>query len=89
MSPHRSEKALRVDLRVLVQLGESAADQELLDGEARMGRPGFRGKVSGLELDEAGTTGQRVGDRLHQAEWLRAGQEEGPGAPAGRDRPPL
>ena len=78
------EKTLRVDGQVLVQLRKPAADQELLDGEARMGRSRL-GEDERLELDDAGAAGaagERVGDRLHEPERLRPGEEEGAGATA-------
>ena len=52
-----AEKAFRIDLRIPVELRESAANQELLDAEMRMRRPGF-GEGEWLQLDDLGTPRQ-------------------------------
>ena len=75
------KESFRFDVHVLVKLGEAATHQELLDGEMRMRGRSFRERER-LQLHDAGASRQRVGDRLHEAERLRAGEEEGPSAPA-------
>ena len=75
------EEALRVDVPVLVQLRKAAPHQELLGAQIRMRRLRL-GERQRLELEDRGAARQRVGDRFHQAERLRAGEEEGAVAPA-------
>ena len=43
--------------------------------------PGF-GEGERLQLHDAGAPRERVGDRLHEADRLRAGEEKSAGAPA-------
>ena len=77
----RAVEPFRVDLQVLVQLGEAAPHHELVGGEARAGGLRF-GERERFEGDDRGAAGQRVGNRLHEAERLRPGEQEGAAAPA-------
>ena len=77
----RPQEAFRVDIAILVQLREAAAHQELLGGQIAMRRLGL-GERERFELDDGGTARQRIGYRLHQAERLRSGQQEGAMTPA-------
>ena len=76
-----TEKTLGVDIEILVELGKPAPHEKRLNAEVRMGRTGF-GKRERFELDDGGAPRQRIGDRLHESERLRAGQEEGARASA-------
>ena len=58
-----------------MELREAAANQKLLNAETRMRRVGL-GEGQGLQLDDFGSSRQRIRDRPHEAERLRAGQQE-------------